>query len=136
MKTLLIVLGFLLPSISLAQMGDIWPVDSRQDFEVDENFQITNEYESKSVCQFFMFIDNNEFIHVTDDITSLYKITDRDLSVPDQPIYTVISEAGNTYLYLFDRQNNEVIAYSTKGYAVSFLCLAPYNTYVFTDIDK
>lgn len=136
MKTLLILMGFVIPSITLAQMGDIWPVDSRQDFEVDADFQVTNEYEEQIVCQFFMFINNNEFIHVTDNMTSLYKITDRDLSVPDQPIYTVISEAGNTYLYLFDKAKKEVIAYSTKGYAISFLCLTPYSTYVFPDIDK
>ena len=135
MKTLLILIGFVLPSFVLAQMGQVWPVDSRQDFDVDDDFNITNEYEKKTVCQFFMFINDNEFIHVTDDITSLYKITDRDESVPGEPVYTVVSEAGNTYLYLFNETKAEVLAYSTKGYAISFLCLSPYNTYVFPDID-
>ncbi|CAG5076310.1 hypothetical protein [Parvicella tangerina] len=137
MKALItILLGVVITLTSYSQMGEIWPVDSRQDFDVDAEFNITNEYEKKVVCQFFMFINDNEFIHVTDNVTSLYKITARDLSVPGEPVYTVISEAGNTYMYLFNKEKKEILAYSTKGFAISFLCLTPYNTYVFPDIDE
>ncbi len=135
MKTLVILMGFILPSFAFAQMGQIWPVDSRQEFDVDADFNITEEYEKKVVCQFFMFISDNEFIHVTDNITSLYKITERDLSVPNQPVYSVTSEAGNTYLYLFNKEKAEVLVYSTKGYAISYLCLSPYDTAIFPDME-
>lgn len=136
MKTLIITLGILLPSIMFSQMGQIWPCDTRQEFDVDADFNITQYYEEQVVCQFFMFIGNNEFIHVTDDITSLYKITARDETIAHQPIYTVTSEAGNDYIYMFDTEASEVYIYSTKGYGISFQCLDPYSTYVFPDIEK
>jgi hypothetical protein len=136
MKNLLFFLILLVSSLSWSQMGDVWPVDKRQDFDVDEEFQVINTYDEVVVCQFFMFINNNEFIHVTDNMTSLYKIISRDESVPDEPLYTVISEAGNQYTYIFNKTTQEVIAYSTKGFSIVFTCIAPHNTKVFANLNR
>lgn len=119
-----------------SQMGDVWSIESKQEFNVDEDFTITEEYEEKIVCQFFMFVNNNEFIHVTDGITSLYKILTRDEENPLQPIYSVISEAENSYTYVFDQEKNEVIAYSTKGYAILFKCVDRHSTTVFENMNR
>ncbi len=136
MKALLSILLFISVSVSFAQMGDIWPVTNRQEFEVNDDFEITKTYDQTSVCQFFMFLNNNEFIHVTDDITSLYKIIKREYSKENEPIYTVVSEAGNTYMYLFKKEAKQVFIYSTKGYAISFACITPYTTEVFKNLNK
>lgn len=137
MKNILKVLLFsLICGTSFSQMGDIWSVTSRQDYDVNENIEIIKTYEKQSVCQFFMFIDNNEFIHVTDNITSLYKIIKRDESKPNEPMYTVVSEAGNTYTYIFNKNTNAVYAYSTKGFMIEWLTFAPYKTEVFGNINR
>lgn len=136
MKKILLFLFLIAAQLGWSQMGDVWPVDKRQDFDVDEEFQVTNTYEEQVVCQFFMFIDNNEFIHVTDNMTSLYKIISRDESTPDEPMYTVISEAGNQYIYIFNKNSLEVTAYSTKGFAIVFTCIAPHSTKVFGNLNR
>lgn len=136
MKKVLFILLLLSVTASYAQQGQIWPVYSRQDFDLDANNEITKTYDSQTVSQFFMFINNNEFIHVTDNITSLYKIIKREQSKDGDPIYTVVSEAGNTYLYLFQKGKKQVFTYSTKGFAISFMCLDSYETAVFSNLNR
>lgn len=136
MKKALFILTFFISSFSIAQMGEIWPVDSKQEHSVDANMKITKSYDPITVCQFFMFINNNEFIHVTDNVTSLYKIIKREYSADNDPIYTVVSEAGNTYTYLFSKKNKNVAAYSTQGYIITFACLTSHETKVFQNLNR
>ncbi len=136
MKKLVFLLLLLISQLGWSQMGDVWPVNQRQDFDVDEEYQVTKTYDAQSVCQFFMFINNNEFIHVTDDMTSLYKIISRDETNVAEPNYTVISEAGNQYLYIFNATSNQVTAYSSKGFAIVFTCLTAHNTEVFGNLNR
>lgn len=136
MKKLFVIMSFLTATMSFAQMGQIWPVYSRQDFDLDKNNEISKTYDTKTVSQFFMFINNNEFIHVTDDITSLYKIIKREQSKDGDPIYTVVSEAGNTYLYMFQTGKKQVFVYSSTGFAISFMCLNKYETKVFENLNR
>ncbi len=42
MKVLLTILLFITVSVSFAQMGEIWPVTNRQEFDVNDAFEITN----------------------------------------------------------------------------------------------
>lgn len=136
MKTLFTILLMSVVTSTFAQMGQIWPVETRQEFEVNSNYEITKTYDQTSVCQFFMFINNNEFIHVTDDITSLYKIIKREKTSDGDPMYTVVSEVGNTYTYLFRESVKQVFIYSAKGYAISFGSIKPYTTSVFSNLNK
>lgn len=136
MKKLLVIMSFLTATMSFAQMGQIWPVYSRQDFDLDKDNEISKTYDAKTVSQFFMFINNNEFIHVTDGITSLYKIIKREKSKDGDPIYTVVSEAGNTYLYMFQEGKKQVFVYSSTGFAINFACLDKYETKVFENLNK
>lgn len=135
MKKLLFVLLTTISFSGFAQMGEVWPTLTRQEFDIDDEFNITKEYESKSYCSFFMFIDNNEFFHTTDGITSLYKILKRD-EQPTKHTYTVASEVGNIYTYVFDKTNKEVLILSSKGYGIYFKCLPYYETKVFENVDK
>lgn len=135
-KHLLFIFPIFFSSFSFSQIGQVWPIDERQDFDMNEKYEITKTYDATFVCQFFMFINNNEFIHCTDDITSLYKIISRDESKPDEPMYTVISESGNQYIYIFNKKTNEVTAYSSKGFAIVFYSIDPYETTVFQNINR
>lgn len=83
-----------------------------------------------------MFINNNDFIHVTDGLTSLYKIIKRDLSKPNQTLYTVVSEAGNIYTYIFNSDENKVYAHSAKGFLIGWVCIKKHKTEVFENIDR
>ncbi len=136
MKKVLLIFSLFFTGISMAQMGQVWPVDKRQDFDVDQDLKITKTYDAEIVCQFFMFLNNNEFIHVTDGMTSLYKIISRDESVTDEPMYTVVSEAGNTYTYIFNKKTKQITCYSAKGFAISFICITPHETKVFSNLNK
>jgi hypothetical protein len=136
MKTASVLIALLSCLLVRAQMGEVWPVDNRQEFDVNEKLEIIKTYEATVVCEFFMFLNNNEFIHVTDRMTSLYKIIKRDESIADEPMYTVVSEAANTYVYIFNKKTNQVTVYSEKGYAISFLCLAKHDTKVFSNLNR
>jgi hypothetical protein len=137
MKKLLLAGIFMLSLNGLfAQMGEVWPVFSRQDFDVNDKIEITKTYDVSSVCQFFMFVNNNEFVHVTDNMTSLYKIIKRDESKAGEPLYTVVSEAGNTYSYIFNSNTKTVYAYSTKGFLIEWKGLDHYNTEIFSNLNK
>lgn len=136
MKNLFFFLCLFASQLGWSQMGQVWPVEQRQDFDMNDEFEVTKTYDVKSVCQFFMFINNNEFIHVTDNMTSLYKIIKRNDANPQEPVYTVISEAGNEYIYIFNKETNAVTAYSTKGFAIVFTCIAPHNTKVFGNLNR
>lgn len=136
MKNAILTLSLFFTTFSWAQMGQVWPVNTRQDFDMNEDFEVTKTYEKGDVSQYFMFIDDNKFIHVTGTITSLYKITKRDESTEKSPIYTVTSEAGNEYIYIFNSDANEVHAFSKKGFAITFSCNAHHTTKVFEDISE
>lgn len=136
MKKYFLLLSLFVSTLSLAQMGQVWPVDQRQDFDVDSDLKVSKTYDPVAVCQFFMFINNNEFIHVTDGMTSLYKIISRDESVPNEPMYTVVSEAGNTYTYIFNQATKQITCFSAKGFAIAFICITPHDTKVFSNINR
>lgn len=138
MKTIysLIITGILFSTAAFSQSGEVWPIVSSQNFDLDENYQITKEYESKTMCSFFMFINNNEFLHATDNITSLYKIIKRTEDQTGAIVYTVASEVGNIYTYSFSKEKKDVIIFTKKGYGIYYKCLTPYNTSVFENINK
>lgn len=135
MKKILTAALLLVAFAGFAQSGDVWPIYSRQEFDMDENFEITKEYEAKSVCGFFMFLNNNEFLHATDNITSLYKIISRE-ETESSTVYKVVSEVGNVYTYSFSKTNKDVLVLTKKGYGSYYKCLAPYGTKVFDNINK
>jgi hypothetical protein len=66
----------------------------------------------------------------------LYKIIKREKSKDGDPIYTVVSEAGNTYLYMFQEGKKQVFVYSSTGFAINFACLDKYETKVFENLNK
>jgi len=120
-----------------AQKGEVWPVYSQQQYDVDEQVQITKEYEAKTTCSFFIFINNNEFIHVTDSITSLYKIVKRQKGKAGNDIYTVVSEAGNIYTMAFNKEAKDIVLLSKqKGFGWYYKCLSPYVTPVVENFNK
>jgi|GEM_PF-4147665 hypothetical protein len=138
MKTiyLSVVLSLITCTSLFSQSGEVWPIVSSQNFDLDENYQITKEYDSKTMCSFFMFINNNEFLHATDNITSLYKIIKRSEDKTGAMVYTVASEVGNVYTYSFSKDKKDVIIFTKKGYGIYYKCLTPYNTTVFDNINK
>lgn len=83
-----------------------------------------------------MFIDNNEFFHVTDNMTSLYKIISRSKGKNGNEIFKVVSEVGNIYSYSFDEENKDIIIFSQKGFGLYYQCLKPYKTKVFDNINR
>jgi hypothetical protein len=119
----------------MAQMGQVWPLATRQEFEYDKDFKITKEYESTSYCSFIMFINNNEFIHATDNITSLYKILSRTTDGTFNT-YRVASEVGNIYTFSFDATKKDIMIFSDKGYGIYYKTLAMYETKVFNNLSK
>lgn len=136
MKNLFFFLCLFASQLGWSQMGQVWPVEQRQDYDMNDKLEVTKTYDATTVCQFFMFINNNEFIHVTDNITSLYKIIKRNNDKPNEPVYTVISEAGNEYIYIFNKEKKDVTAYSTKGFAIVFSCITPHETKVFSNFNR
>lgn len=135
MKIVFVTLTFLISAWAWAQKGEVWPIYSSQTFDLDENFKITKEYEAKSVAGYFMFLNNNEFFHVTDNMTSLYKIIKRETGETDQ-VYTVASEVGNVYTFSFDRTKKDIILFSDKGFGNFYKVLEPYTTTVFDNINQ
>lgn len=136
MKTIYLIATLLISTTVFSQVGEVWPIVSSQNFDLDENYQITKEHETKTMCSFFMFINNNEFLHATDNITSLYKIIKRSEDETGAMVYTVASEVGNVYTYSFSKDKKDVIIFTKKGYGIYYKCLAPYNTKVFENINK
>lgn len=135
MKNILSATLLLLTIAGFSQSGDVWPIYSRQEFDMDENFEITQEYETTNSCGFFMFLNNNEFLHATDNLTSLYKILSRE-ETETSTVYKVASEVGNIYTYSFSKTNKDVLIVSEKGYGIYYKCLTPYTTKVFDNINK
>lgn len=135
MKTILsLVLLFLCTTGIWAQKGQIWPTETRQEFEIDENGKITKEYSATSYNSYYLFVDNNEFVHCTGTITSLYKIKSR--KYRDGGVeYTVVSEVGNEYQMFFHESDKYIVLTSrAKGYSVYVECKQPYKTEVFNNM--
>lgn len=116
--------------ISFAQKGQIWPTLTRQEFEFDAEGQITQEYEVQTYASYYLFINNNEFIHCTPTITSRYKIQSKEEGT-DYIDYEVLSEVGNAYSFRFSKVDKYVAIYSTKGFGIYLSCESPYTTKVF-----
>lgn len=135
MKTVFVTLALIISAMAMAQKGDVWPIYTSQTFDLDENFQITKEYETKNVAGYFMFLNNNEFFHVTDNMTSLYKIIKREEGETDM-VYTVVSEVGNVYTFSFDKTKKDVILFSEKGFGNYYKVLEPYTTTVFDNVNQ
>ena len=137
MRTIYLLAFFLLSGTGLwAQKGDIWPTETRQEFEVNGNGDITKEGVEEAYRSFYLFINNNEFIHCTAGITSLYKILNRK-EVRGGVEYSTISEAGNKYTMFFHKKDAYiVIAVPDRGYSIYIGCLAPYETKVFDDLNR
>ncbi len=121
--------------VSSAQKGQIWPTSTRQEFEFDAEGNISQEYEVQNYNSYYLFINNNEFIHCTATITSLYKILKRE-EQEEYVDYEVISEAGNVYSFRFSINDQYVAIYSSKGYGIYLACEAPYATGVFDNLSK
>lgn len=136
-KKLLLLAAFLMTGlISFAQKGQVWPTESRQEFDLDANGNITKEYESQVYYSYYLFINNNEFIHCTNGITSLYKIIKRNEN-RDYVDYTVVSEVGNQYAMRFaEKEQYIVITNLDQGYSIYIGCYKPYVTAVFDNINR
>lgn len=135
-RNLILALLFCLSAVvTNAQKGQVWPTLTRQDFEFDENAEITKEYDVEDNFSYYLFIDNNEFIHCTNTITSLYKIMSRD-EQEKYTDYTVVSEVGNMYTFRFSITDQYVAIYSDKGYGIYYSVAAPYLTKVFDNLNK
>lgn len=136
-KKLLFITALLVSSFNLfAQMGEVWPTYSRQDFTLNSNAEIIDESQTVEYFSYYLFINNNEFIHCTNNITSLYKIISRKSS-PQFEDYTVVSEVGNTYMMRFAKKDKYIVTTSIdKGFSVYAACYEPYNTQVFNNINR
>ena len=137
MKKVLSLLLLLAASTGLwAQKGQVWPSETRQEFEIDENGKITKEYAAQDYNSYYLFINNNEFIHCTGTITSLYKIVSR--KQRDGGVeYTVVSEVGNTYqMFFHEKDKYMVLSSRDKGFSVYIECKTPYTTQVFDNINR
>lgn len=121
--------------ISFAQKGEVWPTLTRQEFEFNSAREITQEGQVGTYYSYYLFINNNEFIHCTETITSLYKVISRD-EKEDFTDYTVVSEVGNTYTFRFGYKENYVAIYSDKGYGFYISTATPYATKVFDNINR
>lgn len=126
---------FVVSIAAFSQSGDVWPIYSVQTFDLDEEYNITKEYEAKNVAGYFMFVNNNEFFHVTDNMTSLYKIIKREPGESDT-VYTVASEVGNVYTFSFSKQKKDVVLFSSKGFGNYYKVLTPYKTKVFDNMNQ
>jgi hypothetical protein len=137
MKKVLSLMLLLAASTGLwAQKGQVWPSETRQEFEIDENGKITKEYAAGDYNSYYLFINNNEFIHCTGTITSLYKIVNR--KQRDGGVeYSVVSEVGNNYQMFFHEKDKYIVLSSRdKGFSVYIECKAPYTTQVFDNINR
>ncbi|TAE50074.1 MAG: hypothetical protein EAZ89_12860 [Bacteroidetes bacterium] len=136
LRNTLLLFTLLLSGIcAFAQMGQVWPTQTRQRFDIDENGETLQEYEVEDYPSYFLFINDKEFIHCTGDITSLYKIT----SAKEQDSYMsyeVLSEVGNEYVFNFDPVESQVVIVSATGFALFIQCLPMYETAVFETIGK
>lgn len=137
MKKVLSLMLLLAASTGLwAQKGQVWPSETRQEFEIDENGKITKEYAATDYNSYYLFINNNEFIHCTGTITSLYKIVSRKQRDGGME-YTVVSEVGNTYqMFFHEKDKYMVLSSRDKGFSVYIECKAPYTTQVFDNINR
>lgn len=136
-KTLSILTVLLLASLlSFSQKGQVWATETRQEFDIDSDGNITKEYKSNPYYSYYLFINNNEFIHCTNSITSLYKINSRTES-KDFVDYVVVSEVGNTYHMRFSQKDSYVVITSLANkFSVYIGCYKPYNTKVFNNINR
>lgn len=135
-RNLLLAIAFVCTAlVSNAQKGQVWSTLTRQDFDFNEKGEITNEYEVTNYYSYYLFINNNEFIHCTSTITSLYKIIKRDEQAKFTD-YTVVSEVGNVYTFRFAIEEMYIAIYSDKGYGIYISVNQPYLTKVFDNINK
>lgn len=137
LKSIITAVAFILfTTTAFAQKGQVWPTETRQEFDIDENNKISKEYPSQSYISYYLFINNNEFIHCTGSITSLYKILKRYEDNPKYIDYEVISEAGNIYHFRFAQSEKYIVISSNKGYSIYHDCKSPYKTTVFDNLNK
>lgn len=135
-KILITSILLLFSALTFAQKGQIWPTQTRQEFDINSSGEVTNSYDVTDYNSYYLFVNNNEFIHCTKDITSLYKIIKRTESSKHVD-YTVVSEAGNTYYMRFSESEKYVIITNLeKGYSIYIGCHKPYKTKVFNNLNK
>jgi hypothetical protein len=134
-KILSIAIVILCSSGAFAQKGQVWPTETRQEFDIGEDGKITKEYEVVNYPSYYLFINNNEFIHCTGTITSLYKILKRNEG-EGMVDYDVISEAGNQYTFRFSTAENYVVISTNKGYSIYMACKPYYTTTVFDNLNR
>jgi hypothetical protein len=130
------VTAIVLCSSAVAQKGQVWPTETRQEFDIDEKGKISKEYPSTNYYSYYLFINNNEFIHTTGTITSLYKILKRYDDNDKYTDYEVISEAGNVYNFRFAHTDKYIVISSNKGYSIYHDCKAMYKTKVFDNLNR
>ena len=137
MKKLLSLMLLLACSTGIwAQKVQVWPSETRQEFEIDENGKITKEYAATDYNSYYMFINNNEYLHCTGTITSVYKIVSRKQRNGGTE-YTVVSEVGNTYQVFFHEKDKYIVLSARhKGFSVYIECKTPYTTQVFDNINR
>lgn len=135
-KCTLIALLLLGSFMGFAQKGQVWPTQTRQEFEMDKNGKISKEYEATNYSSYYLFINNNEFIHCTGTITSLYKIINRS-NKNGTVEYTTVSEVGNTYTMIFNEKDSYIILTpADRSYSIYVACMKPYTTKVFDNINR
>lgn len=135
-KFILATLTFILFTTgAFAQKGQVWPTETRQEFDIDNNGKISKEYAQVDYASYYLFINNNEFVHCTGTITSLYKILKR-TERTGMMDYDVISEAGNQYTFRFSTQDNYIVISSNKGYSIYMGCKPMYVTSVFDNLNR
>lgn len=121
-----------------AQKGDVWPTYDRTNFDINNEGKILNEKTPISFSSYFLFINNNEFIHCTGTVTSLYKILSRKPITSEGVLeLKVISEADNVYSFFFSKKEKYILILSTdKLFGLHYNCDSPYATNVFDNINK
>lgn len=139
LRNTLFLLALLFSSnCAIAQIGQIWPTQTLQRFDVDENGDIVQEYEPQEYLSYFIFINEKQIIHCTSDLTSLYTIIET-IEGEYYTFYKVTSEGGNEYVFSFDDvdpEQSQVEIASGTGFVLVMDCLPMYETKVFESLGK
>ena len=109
MKKLFII--FLIVTSSIASKAQTSFSCYYRDFclwnETSEQFDICTGYAENS-----LFVVNNDetmFTHTTDILKSTYYVTEREYDEDKEIwIFTVVSDVGNKYLFIFDPKNKQI----------------------------
>jgi hypothetical protein len=93
--------------------------------EYTEKFGNCEGYEESSL--FVMNKDETMFTHTIESMKSTYYVTDSEYDDANEVwSYTVTSDVGNEYLYVFDPKNKEIRAFDGKKTLIRFYVKATF----------